>query len=146
MVLDIPHLRVVPTIRGKVDADSYGLAPNNVARIMADDRAKNLVPFCLMPTLGTTSTSATGPTEGWQPYTLNISTGRNGAEGCDFICINTHKWLLVSFDASEGPSSPLASATWPPLSSLMLWFTFRRFGATGGSALTSAALWSSPSC
>ncbi|CAI5744325.1 unnamed protein product [Peronospora destructor] len=58
MVLDIPHLRVVPTIRGKVDADSYGLAPNNVARIMADDRAKNLVPFCLMPTLGTTSTSA----------------------------------------------------------------------------------------
>ncbi|KAG2768652.1 Tyrosine decarboxylase 1 [Phytophthora cactorum] len=181
MVLDIPHLRVVPTIRGKADSDNYGLAPDDVARAMVEDRAKGLVPFCLMPTLGTTSTTAIDPLRklvavareqpehvwvhldgaygGAAAVCPEYQHWLDGVEGCDSICINTHKWLLVSFDASllwvkdRGPlvralaldpeylknefmqSAPNYKDWQVPLGrrfrALKLWFTFRRFGATG---------------
>ncbi|GMF48089.1 unnamed protein product [Phytophthora fragariaefolia] len=181
MVLDIAHLRVVPTIRGKADSDNYGLAPDDVARAMEDDRVKGLVPFCLMPTLGTTSTTAIDPLRELvavarkQPEYVWVHVDGayggvaavcpeyqhwlDGAEGCDSICVNTHKWLLVSFDASllwVKDRRPLIQALaldpeylkndfmqsapnykdWQvPLGrrfrSLKLWFTFRRFGASG---------------
>lgn len=181
MVLDIPHLRVVPTVRGKADEDNYGLAPDDVVHAMAEDRAKGLVPFCLMPTVGTTSTTAVDPLRELvavaraQPEHVWVHLDGayggaacvcpeyqhwlDGAEGCDSICVNTHKWLLVSFDASllwVKDRRPLIRALaldpeylkndfmlsapnykdWQvPLGrrfrSLKLWFTFRRFGASG---------------
>ncbi|KAI9992504.1 hypothetical protein PInf_017923 [Phytophthora infestans] len=181
MVLDIPHLRVVPTIRGKADSDNYGLAPDDVAQAMAEDRSKGLVPFCLMPTLGTTSTTAVDPLRelisvareqpehvwvhldgaygGAAAVCPEYQYWLDGVEGCDSVCINTHKWLLVSFDASllwVKDRRPLVRALalnpeylkndftestpsykdWQvPLGrrfrALKLWFTFRRFGATG---------------
>ncbi|RLN56898.1 hypothetical protein BBJ29_007674 [Phytophthora kernoviae] len=181
MVLDIPHLRVVSTVRGKVDKDNYGLAPEDVAHAMAEDRAKGLVPFCLMPTVGTTSTTAIDPLQDLiavaraQPEHVWVHLDGayggaacvcpeyqhwlDGAEGCDSICVNTHKWLLVSFDASllwvkdrrpliralaHNPeylkndfmqSAPNYKDWQVPLGrrfrALKLWFTFRRFGASG---------------
>ncbi|EGZ20088.1 hypothetical protein PHYSODRAFT_496942 [Phytophthora sojae] len=181
MVLDIPHLRVVPVIRGKADTDNYGLAPDDVARAMEEDRAQGLVPFCLMPTLGTTSTTAIDPLReliavarnqpehvwvhldgaygGAAAVCPEYQHWLDGAEGCDSICVNTHKWLLVSFDASllwVKDRRPLVQALaldpeylkndfmqlapnykdWQvPLGrrfrALKLWFTFRRFGASG---------------
>eukprot|EP00644_Phytophthora_capsici_P017517 jgi/Phyca11/9795/fgenesh1_pm.PHYCAscaffold_42_\ len=181
MVLDIAHLRVVPTVRGKADEDNYGLAPDDVARAMAEDRAKGLVPFCLMPTLGTTSTTAIDPLRelvavareqpeyvwvhldgaygGVAAVCPEYQRWLDGVEGCDSVCVNTHKWLLVSFDASllwVKDRRPLIRALaldpeylrndfmqsapnykdWQvPLGrrfrALKLWFTFRRFGASG---------------
>ncbi|KAI9907296.1 hypothetical protein PsorP6_003306 [Peronosclerospora sorghi] len=181
MVLDIPHLRVVPTTRGKADPDNYGLAPDDVARAMMEDRAKGLVPFCLIPTVGTTSTSAIDPLDKLvavareQPEYVWVHVDGayggaaavcpeyqhwfHGAEGCDSICVNAHKWLLVSFDASlfwVKDRRPLIEAMaldpeylkndfmqhcinykdWQvPLGrrfrALKLWFTLRRLGASG---------------
>jgi aromatic-L-amino-acid decarboxylase len=181
MVLDIPHLRVVPTIRGKADEDNYGLAPDDVVKAMAEDRANGLVPFCLMPTLGTTSTTAIDPLRelvavareqpeyvwvhldgaygGAATVCPEYQHWLNGVAGCDSVCVNTHKWLLVSFDASllwvkdrrplvralaQNPeylkndfakSTPSYKDWQVPLGrrfrALKLWFTFRRFGATG---------------
>ncbi|RLN54708.1 hypothetical protein BBJ28_00025246 [Nothophytophthora sp. Chile5] len=181
MVLDIAHLRVVPTTRGKADEDNYGLAPEDVAEAMAEDRSKGLVPFFLVPTVGTTSTTAIDPLRALvavareQPEHVWVHLDGayggaaavcpefqhwlDGVEGCDSVCVNTHKWLLVSFDASllwVKDRRPLIRALaldpeylkndfmlsapnykdWQvPLGrrfrALKLWFTFRRFGASG---------------
>ncbi|KAG6615728.1 Tyrosine decarboxylase 1 [Phytophthora cinnamomi] len=151
MVLDLPHLRVVPTVRGKADTDNYGLAPDDVARAMAEDRAKGLPEHVWVHLDGAYGGAAAVCPE-YQHWL-------DGAEGCDSICVNTHKWLLVSFDASllwVKDRRPLVQALaldpeylkndfmqsapnykdWQvPLGrrfrALKLWFTFRRFGATG---------------
>lgn len=181
MVLDLPHLRVISTVRGKVDVDNYGLAPDDVARAMAEDVEAGLIPFCLIPTVGTTSTTAIDPIRALvrvarqQPVPVWVHVDGayggaaavcpefqhwfDGAEDCDSICVNTHKWLLVSFDASVlwvKDRRPLIQSLaldpeylkndfmhqsvqykdWQvPLGrrfrALKLWFTFRRFGAEG---------------
>lgn len=180
MVLDIPHLRVIPTKRGVADDDNFGLAPEDVAAAMTKDIADGLVPFFLVPTVGTTSTTAIDPIRALtvvakaQPYPVWVHVDGayggcaavcpeyqswfDGAEECDSICVNTHKWLLVSFDCSVlwvRDRRPLIQSLaldpeylkndfmaqinykdWQvPLGrrfrSLKLWFTFRRFGATG---------------
>lgn len=181
MVLDIPHLRVVKTTRGKVDKDNYGFAPDDLEKAMAEDRAKGLVPFLVMPTVGTTSTTAIDPIRDIvrvaraQPSPVWVHVDGafgaaacvcpefqpwlDGVEDCDSLCVNMHKWLLTSFDASVlwvKDRKPLIQALaldpeylkneftrtavnykdWQvPLGrrfrSLKLWFTFRRMGASG---------------
>ncbi|TYZ60149.1 hypothetical protein PybrP1_003116 [[Pythium] brassicae (nom. inval.)] len=180
MVLDIPHLRVLPTRRGAADDDNFGLAPEDVAAAMAADVAAGLVPFFLVPTVGTTSTTAVDPIRALatvarqQPVPVWVHVDGayggcaavcpefqrwfDGAELCDSICVNAHKWLLVGFDCSllwVQDRRPLIQALaldpeylkndfmtqvnykdWQvPLGrrfrALKLWFTFRRFGAEG---------------
>jgi aromatic-L-amino-acid decarboxylase len=182
MVLDIPHLRVLKTTRGKADIDNYALAADDLEKAMAEDRAKDLVPFLVMPTVGTTSTTAIDPirdivrvARAQKPFPVWVHIDGafggaacicpefqhwlDGVEDCDSICVNTHKWLLVSFDASvlwvkdrkplieslaldpeylknEFTRTAVNYKDWQvPLGrrfrALKLWFTFRRFGASG---------------
>lgn len=180
MVLDIPHLRVLPTRRGAADVDNFGLAPADVAAAMAADVAAGLVPFFLVPTVGTTSTAAIDPIRALaqvakqQPFPVWVHVDGayggcaavcpefqrwfDGAELCDSVCVNAHKWLLVGFDCSVlwvQDRRPLIQALaldpeylkndfmtqvnykdWQvPLGrrfrALKLWFTLRRFGAEG---------------
>ncbi|TMW64059.1 hypothetical protein Poli38472_014176 [Pythium oligandrum] len=122
MVLDIPHLRVVKTRRGAVDEDNYGLDAQDMAAAMAEDIAKGLVPFFLIPTVGTTSTTAIDPVRALarvakqQPYPVWVHVDGayggaaavcpeyqhwfDGVEECDSVCVNSHKWLMVCFGCS----------------------------------------------
>ncbi|KAF1784861.1 Pyridoxal-phosphate binding site [Phytophthora cactorum] len=106
---------------GKADSDNYGL--DLMMWLVPWGRSsERFGPFCLMPTLGTTSTTAIDPLRKLvavareQPERVWVHLDGayggaaavcpeyqhwlDGVEGCDSICINTHKWLLVSFDAS----------------------------------------------
>ncbi|GLE10131.1 hypothetical protein PINS_up022126 [Pythium insidiosum] len=122
LVLDLPHLRVIPTRRGATDPDNYGLHPDDVAAAMAADVAAGLVPFMLVPTVGTTSTTAIDPVRALvavarqqrEPVWVHIDGAyggaaavcpeyqhwMDGAEHVDSVCVNAHKWLLVPMDCS----------------------------------------------
>ncbi|GLE07631.1 hypothetical protein PINS_up018234 [Pythium insidiosum] len=122
LVLDLPHLRVIPTRRGATDPDNYGLHPDDVAAAMQEDMAAGLVPFMLVPTVGTTSTTAIDPVRALvavarqqrEPVWVHIDGAYGGAaaicpefrhwldgvELVDSLCINPHKWLMVAMDCS----------------------------------------------
>ncbi|GLE05554.1 hypothetical protein PINS_up014586 [Pythium insidiosum] len=122
LVLDLPHLRVIPTRRGATDPDNYGLHPDDVAAAMQEDVAAGLVPFMLVPTVGTTSTTAIDPVRALvavarqqrEPVWVHIDGAyggaaavcpeyqhwMDGAEHVDSVCVNAHKWLLVPMDCS----------------------------------------------
>ncbi|GLE07629.1 hypothetical protein PINS_up018232 [Pythium insidiosum] len=123
LVLDLPHLRVIPTRRGATDPDNYGLHPDDVAAAMQEDMAAGLVPFMLVPTVGTTSTTAIDPVRALvavarqqrEPVWVHIDGAYGGAaaicpefrhwldgvELVDSLCINPHKWLMVAMDCQS---------------------------------------------
>ncbi|KAF1791247.1 Pyridoxal-phosphate binding site [Phytophthora cactorum] len=114
MVLDIPHLRVCPQFvaRPTQTTTDWHLMMWLVPWGRSSERFGAIL---LDATLGTTSTTAIDPLRklvavareqpelsygGAAAVCPEYQHWLDGVEGCDSICINTHKWLLVSFDAS----------------------------------------------
>ena len=124
MVLNLPHLRVLKAKRGAVDEENYGLDPQDLQKAMQKDLENGLIPFFVVPTVGTTSTTAIDPVAeivhvarslSKEHYVwVHLDAAYAGAaamcpelrhwfksvEDCDSLAINAHKWLLVSFDCS----------------------------------------------
>ncbi|GLE10133.1 hypothetical protein PINS_up022128 [Pythium insidiosum] len=121
-VLDLPHLRTIKTRRGVADDGNYGLHPDDVAAAMKEDVDAGLIPFLLVPTVGTTSTTAIDPIRELvevaraqvEPVWVHVDGAYGGAaaicpefqhwldgvEDVDSLCVNAHKWLMVPVDCS----------------------------------------------
>ena len=106
------QLRVV-----EVDED-FAVRPDALRAAMAEDRAAGLVPFFVVATVGTTSSTALDPVaavadacaahDAW----LHVDAAHagsalvcpelrwiaEGTEGADSFCMNPHKWLFTTFD------------------------------------------------
>lgn len=100
--------------------DSYRMRPELLERAISEDRASGWLPFCVVATVGTTSTTAIDPVpeiarvcqrEGiW----LHVDAAHGGIaaldpemrhllDGCedaDSIVVNPHKWMFVPLDLS----------------------------------------------
>ena len=103
----------------EVDAD-FSVRGETLARAVAADRAKGLIPFCMVATLGTTSCCSydnlleLGPVCERERLWLHVDAAYagsaficpeyrpilNGVEMADSFNFNMHKWLLVNFDCS----------------------------------------------
>jgi aromatic-L-amino-acid decarboxylase len=121
-VLDIQLLRVIPTRRNAADKGNYGLHPQDVQAMIESDLSVGLVPFFLIPTVGTTSTTAIDPVEDIvnvvrtvAPYVwVHVDGAYGGASAvcpeyrhwfkglskCDSVCVNMFKWFMINFDGS----------------------------------------------
>jgi aromatic-L-amino-acid decarboxylase len=102
-----------------VDAD-YRMIPDELARAVAEDRAAGWQPFCVVATLGTTSSTSVDPVAAIaevcrrERLWLHVDAAYGGAaalaseyrplfagwEGADSIVVNPHKWMFTPFDAS----------------------------------------------
>ncbi|KAJ0393137.1 hypothetical protein P43SY_005432 [Pythium insidiosum] len=122
MVLDLPHLRIIPTRRGVTDPGNFGMHPDDVAAAMQEDVAAGLIPFILVPTVGTTSTTAIDPIRPLvavarsqqEPVWVHVDGAYGGAatvcpefqhwfdgiEDVDSLCVNAHKWMMIAVDCS----------------------------------------------
>jgi aromatic-L-amino-acid decarboxylase len=105
----------------RVEADGdYRMRPDRLRALIARDRAEGWTPFCVVATLGTTSTTSVDPAaeiaeicreEGiW----MHVDAAYAGAamlaaenrplfagwERADSIVVNPHKWMFTPFDAS----------------------------------------------
>jgi aromatic-L-amino-acid decarboxylase len=100
--------------------DSYRMRPDLLQRAIAEDRASGWLPFCVVATVGTTSTTALDPV----PHIAEICQRENvwlhvdaahggiaaldpqhrdvlvGCEHADSIVANPHKWMFVPIDLS----------------------------------------------
>ena len=105
----------------KVEADEdYRMRPDLLAAAVAEDRAAGRLPFCVVGTLGTTSSTSIDPPaalaaicerEGMWLH-LDAAYGGTAAlvpemrpllagwERADSIVVNPHKWMWAPFDAS----------------------------------------------
>ena len=103
----------------EVDED-FSVRGETLARAVASDRAKGLIPFCMVATLGTTSCCSydnlleLGPVCERERLWLHVDAAYagsaficpeyrpilNGVEMADSFNFNMHKWLLVNFDCS----------------------------------------------
>ena len=102
------------------DSD-FSLRGETLAAAMAEDKAKGLIPFCVIATLGTTSCCSydnlkeLGPVcAGEESVWLHVDAAYagsaficpeyrpilNGVELADSFNFNPHKWMLVNFDCS----------------------------------------------
>lgn len=106
------HLRIVP------HDEAFAMRPDELARMIADDRAAGLQPFWVCAALGTTSSMAFDPlpeigriarAEGLWLHVDAAMSGiatlvpelrwiNEGMEFADSYCTNPHKWMGVSFD------------------------------------------------
>ena len=102
-----------------VDA-TYRMDPRALERAIAEDRAAGWLPFCVVATLGTTSSTAVDPAEEIaricerEGLWLHVDAAYAGAaaivpelrphfagwERAQSIVFNPHKWLFTPFDAS----------------------------------------------
>ena len=102
-----------------VDED-YRLRPDELARAVAEDRASGWLPFCVVATLGTTSSTSVDPAseiadvcdaEGLWMHVDAAYAGAaalapeyrrlfRGWERAQSIVVNPHKWMFTPFDAS----------------------------------------------
>ncbi len=107
-------LRKIPT-----DAE-FRMDVNELARAIEEDKRNGIVPFCVVATVGTTSTSSIDPVPEIVPicekYTMWLHVDaayagsaavvpelRNILAGCeraDSVAVNPHKWLFTPFDLS----------------------------------------------
>ncbi|HEY9404475.1 MAG TPA: pyridoxal-dependent decarboxylase, partial [Pyrinomonadaceae bacterium] len=108
-------LRKIPT-----DAE-FRMDPEALARAVAEDRRDGLLPFCVVATVGTTSTTSIDPVARvadiceQQGLWLHVDAAYAGSagivpelrplvlDGCeraDSLTLNPHKWLFTPFDLS----------------------------------------------
>jgi aromatic-L-amino-acid decarboxylase len=112
--IPVEHQRVIP-----VDAE-WAMCADELAKAMAEDRGRGLVPGIVVATMGTTSSTACDPLRpigeaaraagAW--YHVDAAYGGTGAilpelrplldgvELADSYVTNPHKWLMTSFDCS----------------------------------------------
>jgi aromatic-L-amino-acid decarboxylase len=112
--LGMRGLRKIPT-----DAE-YRMDPAALAAAIAEDRAAGMLPFCVVATAGTTSTSSVDPVAaiaevcaregvwlhvdaaygGSAAVVPELRWVLDGAERADSLVVNPHKWLFTPFDLS----------------------------------------------
>ena len=100
--------------------DDFSVRGETLAKAVAADRAKGLIPFCMVATLGTTSCCSydnlleLGPVCERERLWLHVDAAYagsaficpeyrpilNGVEMADSFNFNPHKWLLINFDCS----------------------------------------------
>ncbi|RMF74840.1 MAG: amino acid decarboxylase [Acidobacteria bacterium] len=100
--------------------DAFRMRPDALAEAVAEDRAQGFTPFCVVATLGTTSSTSVDPAGPIadvcerERLWLHIDAAYAGAaallperrglfegwERADSIVVNPHKWLMTPFDAS----------------------------------------------
>jgi aromatic-L-amino-acid decarboxylase len=98
--------------------DEFRMDPHRLVEAMAEDKAAGRVPFFVSATAGTTACGAVDPTRAIAEICkkhgawLHLDAAMfgaaavaeeyrwvlDGAEECDSICINAHKWLFTNFD------------------------------------------------
>jgi aromatic-L-amino-acid decarboxylase len=105
----------------KVSTDhTYAMIPEELKRMLVEDKAQGLKPTCVVATLGTTSSSAMDPLEPigricrQHKVWLHVDAAYAGtaallpekqwmfagAENVDSLVFNPHKWMLTNFDCS----------------------------------------------
>ena len=105
----------------RIPADAqYRMIPAELARAIVDDRAAGDLPFCVVATAGTTSSSSVDPIDpiadvcARERLWLHVDAAYGGAaalapelrgifagwERADSIVVNPHKWMFTPFDAS----------------------------------------------
>ncbi|HEX8560833.1 MAG TPA: pyridoxal-dependent decarboxylase [Pyrinomonadaceae bacterium] len=105
----------------KVPADAeFRMDPGALARLVAEDRSAGRLPFCVVATVGTTSTTSVDPVPaiadvcGREGLWLHVDAAYAGSAavvpemrgvlaGCeraDSLVTNPHKWLFTPFDLS----------------------------------------------
>ncbi len=100
--------------------DAFRMAPEALARALAEDRAAGCIPMCVAATVGTTSTTSVDPVRALAAVCrehrvwLHVDAAYAGPaaivpelrwvlDGCelaDSIVVNPHKWLFVPIDCS----------------------------------------------
>jgi len=100
--------------------DEYRMRPDALAAAVAEDRAAGWTPFCVVATLGTTSSTSVDPCEAIaalcrrEKLWLHVDAAYagpaaivpelrpllSGWEQADSIVVNPHKWMFTPFDAS----------------------------------------------
>jgi aromatic-L-amino-acid decarboxylase len=105
--------------RVEVDGD-YRMRPEALEAAIREDRAAGLTPFCVVATLGTTSTTSVDPARAIaaicerERLWMHVDAAYGGVmaampehrplldgwERADSIVVNPHKWLWTPFDAS----------------------------------------------
>jgi len=100
--------------------ERFEIIPEQLAEAINDDIENGLLPICVIPTIGTTSTSSVDPVEAIADICekhgiwLHVDTAYAGStailpefrhhfKGCeraDSIVVNPHKWLFTPFDLS----------------------------------------------
>ncbi|WP_044249429.1 pyridoxal phosphate-dependent decarboxylase family protein [Chondromyces apiculatus] len=98
----------------------FRMRPDALAAAIAEDRAAGFLPFCVVATIGTTSSTSIDPTAEIaaicrrERLWLHVDAAYGGAaavapemrhlfqgwEHADSIVVNPHKWLFTPFDAS----------------------------------------------
>jgi aromatic-L-amino-acid/L-tryptophan decarboxylase len=98
--------------------DAFAMRPDALNAAIAEDRAAGLVPFFVVASIGTTSSTALDPlvaiaaTCGGGDLWLHVDGAHagsalvcpelrwiaDGIEGADSFCMNPHKWLFTNFD------------------------------------------------
>ena len=100
--------------------DQFRMIPDALAAAIAEDKRNGFVPFCIVATVGTTSTSSIDPIPDIVPIGeehamwLHVDAAYGGSaaivpelrhvlDGCDradSLVLNPHKWLFTPFDCS----------------------------------------------
>ena len=105
----------------KIPADSeFRMIPEKLEKAIREDRANGFVPFCVVATIGTTSTTSVDPVNdianiceeekiwlhidsahaGVTAMLPEMSNHFKGLERADSFVVNPHKWLFVPVDLS----------------------------------------------
>jgi len=107
-------LRKIPT------DDAFRMDPVALASAIEEDKANGVLPFCVVATVGTTSTASMDPVQEIVPICqrhsmwLHVDAAYagsaavvpelrhilNGCERADSLTVNPHKWLFTPFDLS----------------------------------------------
>jgi aromatic-L-amino-acid decarboxylase len=100
--------------------DQFRMIPDALAEAIAEDKRNGMMPFCIVATVGTTSTSSIDPVADIIPIGeenamwLHVDAAYGGSaavvpemrhilDGCnraDSLVLNPHKWLFTPFDCS----------------------------------------------
>jgi aromatic-L-amino-acid decarboxylase len=100
--------------------DQFRMRPDALADAIAEDKRNGIVPFCIVATVGTTSTSSIDPIPAiveigeQHAMWLHVDAAYGGSaavvpemrhilDGChraDSLVLNPHKWLFTPFDCS----------------------------------------------